>query len=219
MMKNKECDIIEPRQYTHGEKIANIFSHSLGALMSVYGISMLLLNSKNIIQIVSSTIFGLSLLLLFLSSVCYHSATDETAIRFFQKIDHFAIYILIAGTYTPVLLLTLNFPFNIIMLIAIWGLAIMGILFYCITLKSKYSATCLYLLMGWLSIIFVYNVWNASHLVVWLMLAGGIFYSIGCIFYLIKIPYTHFVWHLFVMTGAVMQYFAIIELLKAVNKV
>lgn len=216
-MKNTECDIIKLRQYTPGEKIANVSSHLLGALIAIYGIIMLWMNSKKALQLISSTVFGLTLFFLFLSSACYHFVTNENSIRFFQKIDHAAIYLLIAGTYTPALLITVKFPLSIIVLVGIWGLAISGIIFYCVMLKSKYLSTGLYLLMGWLSLFFVYNVWTASHLAVWLLLAGGIFYSVGSVFYLIKAPYTHFVWHLFVIAGAVFQYFAIIELLKVTN--
>ncbi|MDD3435815.1 MAG: hemolysin III family protein [Candidatus Gastranaerophilales bacterium] len=208
---------MKSRQYTTGEKIANIFTHFLGALISIYGIVILVLHSKNLIQVISVTIFGLTLFLLFVSSVCYHSVTNEKLKNIFQKIDHSAIYLLIAGTYTPALILTLRFPLSIIMLSIIWGLSITGIIFYCKMFRHKYISTGLYLCLGWISLFFIYNVWIVSHLVVWLMLAGGILYTVGCAFYLAKIRYMHFVWHLFVIAGAAMQYFAIIELLKAVN--
>lgn len=215
---NDECNIIESRKYTAGEKFANVFTHSLGALLAVYGIVRLAANSKNTIQAVSAEIFGGTLLLLFLSSVCYHAMTNGTAIKIFQKIDHSAIYLLIAGTYTPALMMTVKSPLSILLIAVIWCLAITGVVFYCTTPKSKYLSTGLYLLMGWIGVFFAYNVWMESHLTVWLMLAGGIFYSLGCAFYLKKsVRYTHFIWHLFVIAGAVMHYFAIMELLKAVN--
>lgn len=207
----------ESRKYTIGEEFANAFTHLLGALMSIYGIVMLVANSKNTVQAVSTAIFGATLFLLFISSGCYHSVTNEKAKKIFQKIDHSAIYLLIAGTYTPALLLTVKFPLNIFLLTVIWCLAIVGIVFCCIKIKSKSFSAGLYLLMGWLAVFFVYNVWTASHLTVWLLLVGGIFYSLGCAFYLMKIRYMHSVWHLFVITGAVIHYFAIMELLKAVN--
>lgn len=209
--------MIEFRKYTPGEVFANVFTHLLAALMSLYCIVMFAIYSKSIGQFASTAIFGITLFLLFLSSVCYHSVTNEAVKRVFQKIDHSAIYMLIAGTYTPALVLAIKFPLDLIMVVIIWFLAVMGIIFSCIKLKPKYLSTGLYLFMGWLSIIFVYNVWMISHLSVWLFLIGGIFYSIGCFFYLIKFPYTHFVWHVFVMAGAAMHYFAIMELLKVVN--
>ena len=208
----------ESRRYTRGEIFANVFTHLVAALMAIYAIVMLVANSKNVVQALSVIIYGGTLFLLFLSSVCYHSMKNETAIKIFQKIDHSAIYMLIAGTYTPVLILTMKFPLDLILFVMIWGLAIVGIIVYCTTPKSKYLSTGLYLIMGWIAVFFFYNVWTASHLSVWLMLIGGIFYSIGCVFYLMKsVRYMHFVWHLFVIAGAVVHYFAIMELLRAVN--
>lgn len=205
------------RKYTVGEEFANTFTHSLGALMSIYGIVMLAVASKNAMQAASTAIFGASLFLLFQSSACYHAMTNEKAKKVFQKIDHSAIYLLIAGTFTPVLLLTVKFPLSIALLAMIWYLAITGVVFSCITLKSKSLSAGLYLLMGWLSVFLVYNVWTTSHLALWFMIAGGLFYSLGCTFYLMKIKYMHSIWHLFVLGGAVMHYFAIMALLKAVN--
>lgn len=207
----------ESRKYSIGEEFANTFTHSLGALLSIFGIVMLVATSKNAVQAVSTGIFGITLFLLFQSSACYHAITDEKVKRVCQKIDHSAIYMLIAGTYTPVLLLTVKFPLDVILLTIIWGLAITGIVFSCIMTKSKRLSTAIYLIMGWISVFFIYNVWITSPLSVWLMLGGGIFYSLGCAFYLMKIRYMHSIWHLFVIGGAVMHYFAILELLKAVN--
>lgn len=216
--ENKECNIIEARKYTAGEQFANVFTHSLAALLAIYGVLMLAANSKTAIQTISTEVFGGTLFFLFLSSVCYHSMTNETAIKIFQKIDHSAIYLLIAGTYTPALMIAVKFPLSIVLLVVIWSLAITGMVFYCTTPKTKYLSTGLYLLMGWIGVFFAYNVWITSHLTVWLLLAGGIFYSLGCAFYLKKsVRYMHFIWHLFVIAGAVIHYFAIIELLKAVN--
>ena len=208
---------MEAKKYTPGEEFANTFTHSLGALMSIYGIVMLAVSSKNAVQATSTAIFGASMFLLFQSSACYHAMTNDTAKRVFQKIDHSAIYLLIAGTFTPVLLLTVKFPLCIALLAMIWYLAITGVVFSCTTLKSKHLSTGLYLLMGWLSVFLVYNLWTTSQLSLWLFLAGGLFYSLGCVFYLLKIRYMHSIWHLFVIGGATMHYFAIFELLKAVN--
>lgn len=209
--------MIEIKKYSPEEERANVFSHLLAALISIYGILILIENSKNAVQAVSTIIFGISLFLLFMSSTLYHAMTKEKVKKIFQIIDHSVIYILIAGTYTPALVLTLKFPLSIVMLSIIWGLAITSIMVSYIKIKSKYLSTGLYLLMGWISIFFVYNVWMTSHLSVWLLLIGGIFYSLGCIFYLMKFRYTHLFWHLFVIAGAAMHYFAILELLKMAN--
>lgn len=210
--------MFETKEYTLGEKFANTSTHLLGVFLSIYGIVILAANSKNTIQTAATTIFGVTLFLLFLSSVFYHAATNKKLVEFFEKIDHSAIYILIAGTYTPGLLFTLKFPLSVVLLGIIWVLAILGIMFTCVSLKPKYLSTGLYLLMGWISLIFFNNVWAVSHLVVLLLLGGGVLYSIGSLFYLSKYRYTHFIWHLFVLGGAAMHYFAILELLKAINQ-
>lgn len=205
------------QQYTRGEEIANSFTHLFAALISMYGMVVLVENSKNFIQAVSCAVFALTLFLMFQSSAFYHASTNTHTKKIFQKIDHSAIYLLIAGTYTPALLLALDFPWSVVMLVLIWGLAVFGIVFSGSTLKSKRVSTAIYLIMGWMSVFFIYNVWIASHLTVWLMLAGGLFYSLGSLFYLMKFEYTHFIWHLFVIAGAVTHYFAILALLKALN--
>lgn len=210
--------MVNSRKYTAGENFANSITHLIGVFLSIYGIAILEANSKTIAQSIATTIFGATLFLMFLSSVIYHAATNEKVMKFFQKIDHSAIYILIAGTYTPGLLFTVKFPLSIIMLAFIWTLAIIGIIFTCVKLKPKHLSTTLYLLMGWVSLIFFNNVWTTSHLAIWLLLTGGVLYSIGCVFYLTKFRYTHFIWHLFVIAGAMMHYFAILELLKVLNQ-
>lgn len=209
----KDYILIKSNKYTTGEEIVHVISHLIGALLSIYGTVILFKASKTPVEALSTVIFGASLFLMFFSSSCYHAMTNPIVKLNCEKIDHSAIYILIAGTYTPALFLVLKFPYDVIMLVVIWFLAVLGIIFTCINLKGKVFSTVIYLLMGWLSVFFVYYVWNVSHFVVWLLLGGGVFYSIGCVFYLMKTRYMHFIWHLCVLAGAAMQYFAIIELL------
>lgn len=209
---------MQEQKYTKGEEIANSFTHLIAALISIYGIIVLVEHSKSVLQAASCAVFGMTLFLLFQSSVFYHASTNITMKKIFQKIDHSAIYLLIAGTYTPALLLTLDFPLSVIMLTVIWCLTLVGIMFSGVNIRSKRVSTAIYLIMGWMSVFFVYQVWSASHLMLWLLLAGGLLYSIGSVFYMMKFEYTHFIWHLFVIAGAAAHYFAILELLKAVNR-
>lgn len=205
----------EIRKYTAGEEIANALSHTVGVMFSIYAIVMMAALSKNAAQAASTAIFGATMFLLFQSSACYHAITNEKAKSVFQKIDHSAIYILIAGTYTPILILTIPFPYSIAILAMIWYLAIAGVVFSCISLKNKYIATGLYMLMGWMSVFLIYYIWtNGGHLAVYYLLGGGAFYSLGAILYLLKYKYMHSVWHLFVLAGVVMHYFSILSLLK-----
>ena len=206
--------MIGPTKYTPKEQIANAFSHLIGVVLSIYGTLVLAANSKTMIQDIGAAVFGISLFFLFLSSVFYHTVREERAVKFFQKIDHSAIYVLIAGTYTPGLLFTIKFPLSVIFLAIIWALAITGILLTCVSIKSKKISTGLYLFLGWISVFFVKHVWAVSHLVVWLLLAGGVIYSIGSVFYMMKFRFTHFIWHLCVLAGASTHYFAILELMK-----
>lgn len=207
----------EEIKYTPQEEFANAFTHSIGALLSIYAIVMLAVNSKNQIEAASTAIFGSMLFVLFQSSTLYHAMVNETAKKVFRKIDHSAIFMLIAGTYTPILLLTVPFPLSVALLAMTWYLAITGIIYSCLTLKFKYLSTGLYLVMGWLSVFLFYSIWNnASHLAVWLLLLGGLFYSFGCIFYLLKKKYMHSIWHIFVIAGAMSHYFCIMEILKVV---
>jgi len=205
----------EERKYTIGEEIANAISHTIGAMFSIYAIVMLAVLSKNPAQTASTAIFGATMFILFQASACYHAITNEAAKKVFQKIDHSAIYILIAGTYTPILILTVPFPYSIALLAIIWYLAITGVVFSCISLKCKYIATGLYLLMGWMSLFLFYFIWtNGTHMAVWLLLGGGVLYSIGALIYLLKYRYMHSIWHLFVLGGVIMHYLSILELLK-----
>ena len=207
----------EEKKYTPVEEFLNAFSHSLGALFSIYAIVMLAVSSHTPMEASSTAIFGATLFILFQSSALYHAMVNETAKKVFRKIDHSAIFMLIAGTYTPILLLVVDFPLNIALLAMTWYLSVTGIVYSCLTLKFKYLSTGLYLVMGWLSLFLFFKIWNVSHLAVYLLLLGGLFYSSGCIFYLWKKKFMHTIWHVFVIFGAVCHYLCIMEVLKAVN--
>ena len=203
------------KKYTAVEEFLNAFTHSIGALFSIYAIVMLAVASHNAMEASSTAIFGATLFILFQSSALYHAMVNETAKKVFQKIDHSAIFMLIAGTYTPILLLVVPFPLSVALLAMTWYLAITGIIYSCLTLKFKYLSTGLYLVMGWLSLFLFYSIWNnANHLAVWYLLLGGILYSAGCIFYLSKRKYMHSIWHLFVLAGAISHYLSIMQILK-----
>ena len=209
---------MEEKKYTPVEEFMNAFTHSMGALFSIYAIVMLAVSSHSPIEASSTAIFGATLFLLFQSSALYHAMVNETAKKVFRKIDHSAIFMLIAGTYTPILLLTVKFPLSIALLAMTWYLAITGIVYSCLTLKFKYLSTGLYLVMGWLSVFLAYTIWNnTSHLALGYLLLGGILYSSGCIFYLSKKKFMHSIWHMFVIFGAVAHYLCIMEVLKVVN--
>ncbi len=202
-------------KYSPMEEFANAFTHAIGTLLSIYGLVLLIVSSKTPTQTATTAIYGATLILLFQSSTCYHAMVNETAKKVFRKIDHSAIYLLIAGTYTPILMLVVPFPHSVALLAMTWYLAAMGIVFSCITLKFKYLNTALYLVMGWVSLFLIFRMWAYNPISVYYLLAGGLAYSMGCVFYLFKkVPFTHSIWHLFVLLGAVLHYLAVMSLLK-----
>ncbi len=201
-------------RYTAGEEFLNAFSHAFGALFAIYAIVMLAVKSNSPVESCTTAIYGSMLFILFQSSTCYHAMTNETAKKVFRKIDHSAIYLLIAGTYTPILLLVLDFPYSIVCLAMVWYLAISGIVFSCITLKFKSLSTALYLLLGWLSIFLFWILWSKGFIqALVFLLSGGLLYTLGSYFYLKKKKYYHGIWHFFVLFGAICHYISVSSLL------
>lgn len=205
----------EEIKYSIKEEFLNAFTHAIGTLLSIYGLVMLVVTAKTPQQTASVAIFGAMMFIMFQSSTLYHAMVNETAKKVFRKIDHSAIFLLIAGTYTPLLLLIVPFPNSVALLAMTWYIAIMGIVFSCITLKFKYLNTALYLVMGWLSLLLIFRLIELNNVeVIYYLIGGGLFYSVGCIFYLLKkILFMHSIWHLFVLGGSVMHYLAILSLL------
>lgn len=204
----------EERKYTQGEEFVNAFSHALGALFAIYAIVMLAFKSSNVIEATTTSIYGAMLFVLFQASTCYHAMVNETAKKVFQKIDHSAIYMLIAGTYTPILMLALDKPYSIILMAMIWYLAVTGIVFSCLTLKFKKLSTAIYVIMGWLSLFLFYILWlkGFKSALVYLF-TGGVLYTFGSYFYLKNKKFYHGIWHLFVLAGAILHYCAIASML------
>ncbi len=208
----------EEQNLLHNEEFYNSVTHLIAAILSIYGGFVLYNISLAKITKIAVVVFVFSLFILFLASSIYHAISEEKAKKIFQKVDHSAIYILIAGTYTPILLSVLNYPISYVLLGVTWFIALIGIVYSCITVKFKYLSTGLYLLMGWMALFLFYSIWNnASHIAMWYLFLGGIFYTIGCVFYLSKKKFMHSIWHLFVIAGAFSHYMCIFEIVKALN--
>ena len=201
--------------YSLSEEIANSISHGLGVIAGVVGLIFMLLKGADHltnIQLTGVIIYGVSLILLFLSSTLYHSVTHVGWKHKLKIADHCAIYCLIAGTYTPLMLISLQGQLSTIILTAIWSLAIGGILFKTLFIhRFKKLSLVLYLAMGWLCMTVIGDLTAAmSPLGFNLLLLGGLFYTLGVIFYVGKrIPYNHAIWHLFVLAGAMSHFFCI----------
>ncbi|MGG8496333.1 PAQR family membrane homeostasis protein TrhA [Tenacibaculum sp. TC6] len=197
------------------EEKLNTLSHALGAFLGVVGLIVLLLKSTHKSwSTFSIIVYGLSVIILFSASALYHAAKSERKKQYYRIVDHVSIYLLIAGTYTPVVLLLLAFSKGWLLFWLVWGIAAIGaILKLFFTGKFGIISTLLYLVMGWLIMIdfkALVEVMPSNGLQ--LLMAGGAFYTIGIIFYAIrKIPFNHVIWHFFVLGGAICHYFMILN--------
>jgi hemolysin III len=201
------------RIQTRLEEQLNAWTHGIGAALGIIGLVLLLLYSDSSTkEIFSVTVYGVSIIILFLASTLYHSIKNENQKHYFRIVDHISIYLLIAGSYTPVTLILLSDSRGWLLFGLVWGIAAFGIilkLFF--TGRFEIFSTLLYLVMGWL-IVFDFSalVENMATNGLLLMLLGGLFYTVGIVFYAIhKIPFNHVIWHLFVLAGAICHYFMI----------
>ncbi|MDD5263439.1 MAG: hemolysin III family protein [Candidatus Bipolaricaulis sp.] len=203
-------------EYTRGEQIANSVTHGVGAVLSLAGTAILLLRtvpSGSVRHVVAFAVYGASLFLLHLSSTLYHAIQPPRARRVFRIFDHCSVYILIAGTYTPFLLLSLWGRWGLTLLIAIWALAVAGIVFKSLFIgRLQRTSVVLYVAMGWMIVVAAREAWvRVPHEAIAYVAAGGLFYTAGVGFYAWKrLPYNHAIWHLFVLGGSVCHYVAIL---------
>jgi len=202
-------------RYTTGEEIANSITHGLGAGLAIAGLVLLVYYSAiygTAWHIVSCAIYGTTLVLLYTVSTLYHSIPSPKFKSVMRILDHSAIFLLIAGTYTPFMLVSLRGPWGWSLFGVIWGTAILGILFQTALQKSWVALTvALYILMGWAVIIAVKPLLNVMPTEGFLLLLyGGVAYTLGTAFYIWKqMRFHHAIWHLFVLAGSVFHFFAV----------
>jgi hemolysin III len=219
-MKFKPERLDVTRLYTIGEEIANSVTHGIGAGLSIAGLTALLIYAATRgtpWHLISFIIYGAALVTLYLASTLYHSIQHPGAKRILQRFDHSAIYLLIAGTYTPFLLISLRGAWGWTLLAVIWGMAILGIAYKLIFLEYYERLSTLgYILMGWLCVIAGRQLMTnlPPEILIWLAL-GGVLYTAGITFLVIKkLPYRHAIWHLFVLAGSLCHYFAVFKLIN-----
>lgn len=197
------------------EEIMNAVTHGIGTLLAVAGLVLLTVFAYlygEIWHIVSFSIYGTTLVLLYLASTLYHSFTNERVKYIFKILDHSAIYLLIAGTYTPFTLVPLHGTLGWSVFGLVWGLAVLGIVLKVFFVgRFKLISTVCYIAMGWLIIIAIKPLIAtvAAPGIMWLII-GGLFYTLGSVFYLWhKLPYNHAIWHLFVLAGSISHFIAV----------
>ncbi|MBG9979990.1 hemolysin III family protein [Facklamia sp. DSM 111018] len=198
-------------------EVLNAITHGIAAIMSIIGTVFLIkkgLNAESKISIIAYMIYGLSLITLFSNSTLYHSLTFTKFKKIFQKLDHSSIYLLIAGTYTPYLMVSIGGKMGYLFLTLIWALAFIGITFEMITInRFPRLSTFMYLGLGWLGLLIFYPLFKSIEINgVVLLAVGGLFYSLGTIFYSMKHNrWMHVVWHLFVLAGALFMFISIYQ--------
>ena len=208
-------DTVAPSFYPPAEERLNILSHATGLVLSLVGLVLLVVRAVTLgtaVHVVSFAIFGASLVLLYASSTIYHSTTEPAARIKRRTVDHAAIYVLIAGSYTPFTLVVLSGAVGWIMFAASWGMAAIGIvlkLFF--TGRFNLISTLMYVLMGWVMVFAIKPLIAAfpGDGIIWLF-AGGVSYTLGAAFYAIKkMPFGHAVFHFFVLAGSACHFIAV----------
>lgn len=206
---------MKKHSFTKKEEVIHAITHGIGIILSIAGLILLIVFSSidgNPWKIVSVTVFGTTMLLMYLSSTIVHSLPTGKWKDVFQIFDHSSIYLFIAGTYTPFLLVHLRSTVGWILFGVIWGIALIGIIFKIFFVKRfLILSTIFYILMGWL-IVIVWKPLTASMHGngILLLIIGGLTYTIGAIFFICrKIPYHHVIWHIFVILGSIFHFLAI----------
>ncbi len=216
-MEELDCGPEYLNRYTPREEFFNSLIHAIGLVLAFAGLGVMLVQAVRheggVRHVTGALVFGLGLVLAYLSSTLYHASRRPDRKRLYRLFDHLSIFILIAATYTPLTLINLRGPWGWTLFGVVWGLALVGVVVECTRLKKfRFISIALYLGMGW-------AVLAAGRLLfarvapggIRLLVAGGLFYTIGVIFYVWrKLPYNHAIWHLFVLGGSICHFFAVL---------
>lgn len=204
------------RAYSVGEEVANSVIHGVGVVLSIAALTMLIVfgaMSGDGWKLASGIVYGLALVLEYTASTLYHSFPWEKAKHVFKILDHCGIYLLISGTYTPFTLVTLRGQGGLQMFALVWALAVAGIAAEAFWVyRPRWVSVVTYVGMGWIVILAIGPLRAAlPGAGVWLLLAGGLAYTFGTVFYVLKkVPYMHAVWHLFVLAGSILHFLAVL---------
>ena len=203
-------------RYSIGEEIANSLTHGVGWLLSIAGLAVLVTFAAitgGALRVASCAVFGSTLVLLYAASTLYHALPCQRAKHVFRVLDHSAIFVLIAGTYTPLALVAVGGPWGWSLFATVWALAVAGVLLNTLAHdRWRWLSITLYVTMGWLVVIAIRPLVAAVTTgVLWLIVAGGLAYTAGLVFYgCRRLPYGHAVWHVFVLAGSVLHFLAVL---------
>lgn len=208
--------IKEKRPYTLGEEIANCTVHGTGVALAIAALVLLIVFAVNAgggVRLFAAIVFGVTLILEYTASTLYHAFPQPTVKYIFKILDHCGIYLLIAGSYTPFCLVTLSDSGGWVLFWVVWSLAFVGIAFEAFwPYRPRWLSAAIYLGLGWI-VVFLYGplVRELDPAGLWLLVAGGLAYTIGTIFYVLKrVPYMHSVWHGFVLAGSALHFLAVL---------
>lgn len=211
-------------KYSKSEELLNIGTHIIGFILSIIFFTPLLVNSYqkgDMVVFMAWLIYFIALALMFLASSLYHSMRSPLPRTIFRAIDHGVIYLTIAGSYTPIILIGLRSNFAIIIFVIIWVLALAGIAMNIIAFatanedKIKKASMIIYMLMGWLSVLLLYQIYKHIGLsYILILVVGGLLYTVGAVFYSNKkIPYNHAIWHIFILLAAFTMFYGNVKFL------
>jgi hemolysin III len=207
--------VVAAHRYTVLEEIFNASTHGVGIVLGAVGLTLLIvktLQTESSVILASVIVYGVSMILLFAASTFYHAIPHDGAKRVLRIVDHCAIYLLIAGTYTPYTLLVIGDRLGAVIMAIVWSLAVAGIIFKIFFIGRFQMVSLLtYLGMGWLGLLAAFEIaHNLPPTGIALLLGGGIAYSLGVIFFKVKaIPFNHAIWHLFVLAGCILHFLSI----------
>lgn len=206
------------KRQTLGEEIANAVSHGLMAIFGIVAMVLLIVRSDSAVEVLASVLFGFGMINLYTMSTLYHSLFHPVAKAVFRRFDHLSIYILIGGSFAPALLLLpeLQAPFigqislGLLIFMIQWVLIVIGVVFKSIWVKKFVALhTLVFLILGWSALAFIKQLFAFEQAAFWLVLSGGVAYSLGVIFFaLSKVKYFHFIWHIFCALGTILQFIA-----------
>lgn len=211
-LKQKYRELNEPPVLAPLEEIGNAVSHAIGAGLSIAGFVLLLVRSNTGLKLMATCFYGISLIVMFLMSCLYHAYKDGTVVkRLWRRFDYVSIYLLIGGTFAPMFLVYWGNTLGIVLFCVQWGLMIAGSVLICVFGPGRFRPVhyTLFFVIGWSAVIFFPSWIKHDKALLWMMVSGGVMYTLGMVPFVRDKKGDHFIWHIFVLAGAIFHWFAI----------